>query len=61
MKTCIFKLTFRVVEHLVVFERRHFGHELLHGLLRGQGGGLWLAVRRLVGGGAALPAVVGGL
>lgn len=54
-------LTLGVAEHLVVFKRRHLGHELLHGLLRGHGGGLWLAVRRLIGGGAALPAVVGGL
>jgi len=55
-------LTLGVAEHLVVLQRRHLGHELLHGRLRRLVAGLRLPLRRrLGGGGAALPAVGGGL
>lgn len=54
-------LTLGIAEHLVLLEWRNFGHELLHGLLRGHGVDLRLAVRRLVGGCAALAVVVGRL
>lgn len=52
-------LTFSKTENFVMFKCGHFGHELLHGLLRGQRVRLCLAFCRLVGRGAALAAMVG--